>query len=327
MKQFMGFLVLVLLVAGCSNASDDAAEVPASAEAPINTEVFTVLNETAFRQLLPADAEITKLAGDMQFVEGPVWIDADGGYLVFSDVRADELKRWDSSGGLQTFRAPSGMTNGNTVDLQGRLVSAQHDGRVTRTAEDGTVVTLVDAHLDHSLSSPNDVVVKSDGTIWFTDPPFGLGDREQETPGNYVYRLDPESSDLTAVVTDIERPNGLCFSPDEATLYVADTERERRHIRSFTVAADGSLTSDGVFAGIDEGWPDGIRCDEMGNVWSSSGDGLQIFSPSGELVARILLPESARNLAFGGSDGTTVYVTAGASLYMVPSLVHDAKGR
>lgn len=327
MKQLACILMLVLLAVSCSNASDDAAEVSASPEAPINTEVFTVLDEIAFRQLLPADAEITKLAGDMQFVEGPVLIGADGGYLVFSDVRANELKRWDPNGGLQTFRAPSGMTNGNTLDLQGRLVSAQHDGRVTRTEEDGTVVTLVDKYLDRSLSSPNDLVVKSDGTIWFTDPPFGLEDREQETPGNYVYRLDPESSELTAVVTDIERPNGLCFSPDEATLYVADTERERRHIRSFTVAADGSLTSDGVFATIDERWPDGIRCDEMGNVWSSSGDGVQIFSPSGELAVRILLPESARNLAFGGSDGTTVYVTAGASLYMVPSLVHDAKGR
>ena len=327
MKNTACVLILALVAVTCANTSEEAAEAPVAPLTPINTEAFTVVDETAFRQLLPADAETTKLAGDMQFVEGPVWIDDNGGYLVFSDVRANELKRWDSTNGLQTSRAPSGMTNGNTLDLEGRLVSAQHDGRLTRTEEDGTVVTLVEEHEGNQLSSPNDVVVRSDGTVWFTDPPFGLGDREQETPGHYVYRFDPETADLTAVATDIERPNGLCFSPDEATLYVADTERERRHIRSFTVAADGSVTSDGVFAEIDEGWPDGMRCDELGNVWSSAGDGLQIFSPSGDLVARVLLPESARNLAFGGPDGTTVYVTAGTSLYMVPSLVGDANGR
>ena len=172
-------------------------------------------------------------------------------------------------------------------------------------------------------------MVKSDGTLWFTDPDYGLsvGGREQATPGNYVYRLDDTSSDLTAVVTDMVRPNGLCFSPDEATLYVADADQSMRHIRSFTVAGDGTLSGGDVFASIEPGTPDGIRCDELGNVWSSSGDSTQIFSPSGSLIARILLPESAANLAFGGPDGTTVYFTARTSLYSVPSLVHDATGR
>ena len=253
MKHSACLLMLALFAVDYSNTSGEAAEAPVSLQAPINTEVFTVLNEAAFRQLLPADAEVTKLAGDMQFIEGPVWIDEASGYLVFSDIPANELKRWDPNNSVQTFRAPSGMANGNTLDLQGRLVSAQHDGRVTRTEKDGTVGTLVEEYMGNRLSSPNDVVVKSDGTIWFTDPTYGLGDREQETPGNYVYRLDPETSNLIAVVTDTVRPNGLCFSPDETTLYIADSGQETRHIRSFTVSAEGTLSGGEVFAALDEG--------------------------------------------------------------------------
>jgi gluconolactonase len=175
----------------------------------------------------------------------------------------------------------------------------------------------------NALSSPNDVVVKSDGTLWFTDPPYGLDDRAQETTGNYVYRFDPATSTATAVVTDMDRPNGLCFSPDERTLYVADSGAETRHIREFTV--DGAALSGGnVLVTLDQGAPDGIRCDERGNIWSSSGDGAQVFSPAGNLIVRILLPESAANLAFGGADGKTVFFTARTSLYSVPSLVGDA---
>jgi gluconolactonase len=327
MKYTLLPLTLALLAVGCSNAGEEAVEPPAEAVVPVNTDVFTVADEASFRRLLPADATVTKLAGDLQFVEGPVWIDDEGGYLVFSDIPANELKRWDAVNGVQTFRAPSGSANGNTLDLQGRLVTAQHDGRITRTGADGTIETVVDAHQGNRLSSPNDVVVGSDGSLWFTDPPYGLGDRAQETPGNYVYRLDPDGTTLTAVVTDTDRPNGLCFAPDESVLYVADSGMQTRHIRAFTVNLDATLSGGEVFATLDQGAPDGIRCDEMGNVWSSSGDGAQIFAPAGELIARILLPESAANLAFGGPDGTTVYFTARTSLYAIPTLVHDARWR
>jgi gluconolactonase len=316
MKQLLCLLGLAALMSACGS------------EAPINQAAFTVVDEAAFRQILPADAEIIKLAGDLMFVEGPVWIGADGGYLVFSDIPANELKRWDARGGVQTFRAPSGSANGNTLDLQGRLVTAQHDGRITRTEADGSVRMLIDEVDGNKLSSPNDVVVRSDGTVWFTDPPYGLGDNTQETPGNYLYRFDPASGDAAAVVTDTDRPNGLCFSPDERTLYVADSGMQTRHIRAFSVNADGrSLSGGQIFASLDRGAPDGIRCDEMGNVWSSSGEGAQVFSPDGRLIARILLPESAANLAFGGADGKTVYFTARTSLYSVPALVGDAHAR
>ncbi len=318
--------VLAALMAACGPATEQPAE--SSASAPINTEAFTVVNEAAFRQLLPPDGVINRLAGDFAFIEGPVWIDEDGGYLVFSDIPANELKRWDPMNGAQTFRAPSGNANGNTLDLQGNLLTAQHEGRVTRTETNGPVSTIVQSVDGNALNSPNDLVVRSDGTIWFTDPPYGLGDREQEVPGNYVYRFDPGTSTAAAVITDMDRPNGLCFSPDERTLYVADSGMETRHIRSFMVSADGTSVSGGeIFAELDAGFPDGIRCDELGNVWSSSGDGAQIFSPGGELIARILLPEGAANLAFGGSDGRTVFFTARTSLYSVEALVRDAHRR
>ena len=285
-----------------------------------------IADQSAAEKLLPKGATVEKLAGGLQFVEGPIWINDQGGYLVFSDIPANELKRWDRTNGVRTFRAPSGSANGNTLDREGRLLSAEHGGRISRTEKNGTVATVVDAFEGAKLSSPNDVVVKSDGTIWFTDPTYGMGGRKQETKGNYVYRLDPGSSRVTAVVRDAVMPNGLCFSNDERTLYVADSGKPR-HIRAFAVDANGGLDQGRVFAAIDKGGPDGIKCDEFGNVWSSTGDGVQVFSAAGKLVARILLPESAANLAFGGAQGRTLFMTARTSLYAIETLVRDGTRR
>jgi len=285
---------------------------------------FQAVDQAAFQKIVPKGARVQKLAGGLRFVEGPVWVNAPGGgYLVFSDLQANELKRWDPAGGLTTFRAPSGSSNGNTLDRQGRLVTAEHAGRVSRTEKDGAVITVVDSFDGMKLSSPNDVVVKSDGTIWFTDPDYGLAGRKKETPGNYVYRYSELDKKVSPVVTDMPNPNGLCFSPDESILYVANSGKPPQ-IRAYPVNAGASASQGRVFATIDKGIPDGIRCDELGNVWSSSGDGVQVFSSAGQLIARILLPESAANLAFGGPTGRTVYMTARTSLYAVDTMVRGA---
>jgi gluconolactonase len=325
--HLVGLLILVPACSADGDGARDAAQTPESPEIAYESTRFDVVDEAALRQLVAPDAEVTRLASDMMFVEGPVWRADDGGHLIFSDIPANELKRWDPAGGVRTFRAPSGPANGNTLDREGRLVSAQHDGRVTRTEADGTVVTLVEEYMGNRLSSPNDVVVRSDGTIWFTDPTYGLDGRERETPGNYVYRLDPTTGNLTPVVTDAEQPNGLCFSPDESTLYLADSGLGTRHIRAFQVGGDDSLTGGAVLTSIDRGAPDGIRCDERGNVWSSAGDGVRIYSPAGERIGTILVPESPANLEFGGPDGRTIYITARTSLYSVPVLVGDGTRR
>ena len=288
---------------------------------------FDAVDQAAFQKLIPKGAKVQKVAGDQKFVEGPVWVDAPGGgYLVFSDIPANELKRWDAAGGVRTFRAPSGSSNGNTLDREGRLVTAEHAGRISRTEKDGTVVTVVDSFEGKKLSSPNDVVVRSDGTIWLTDPDYGLAGRKKETPGNYVYRYDPVKKTMTAIVTDMPNPNGLCLSPDESILYVANSGKPPT-IRAYAVGGATGSSQGKVFATIDKGIPDGIRCDEQGNVWSSSGDGVQIFSPSGSLIGRILLPESAANLAFGGPTGRTVYMTARTSIYAVETSVRGATKR
>lgn len=284
---------------------------------------FEVKDDAQFKKMFPSGAKVERLATDMQFVEGPQWM--PGGFLVFSDIPANELKRWDPKGGLQTFRKPSQQANGNTLDREGRLLSAEHAGRrVSRTEKDGTQVTVVDSFEGKKFSSPNDVVVKSDGTIWFTDPDYGLAGRPKETPGNYVYRFDPATKSLTPIAKDFDKPNGLCFSPDERKLYVADSGKPR-HIRAFNVARDGAVTGGDVFAAIDKGGPDGIRCDTAGRVWSSSGDGAQVFDASGKLLVRILLPEAAANLAFGGPNGRTLYLTARKSLYAVETKVTQAR--
>jgi len=295
------------------------------AAAPVVAADFDVKDEAAFRKLFPAGAKVEQLATGMQFVEGPVWLPSKGGMLVFSDIPANQLKKWDRQGGLGVFREPSNNINGNTLDGEGRLVSAEHGGRrVSRTDKDGSVKSLVDSFEGKKLSSPNDVVVKGDGTIWFTDPDYGLAGRPKETAGNYVYRFEPKSGTLSAVVKDFDKPNGLCFSPDEKKLYVADSGKPR-HIRVFPVNGDGTVGAGAVFAAIDKGGPDGIRCDEGGRVWSSSGDGAQVFGEDGKLIVRILLPESAANLAFGGAQGKTLFLTARKSLYAVETLVRDGK--
>lgn len=278
---------------------------------------FDIVNKAAFDTIFTADAKVERLATNMKFIEGPAWMTGEGGFLVFSDIPANELKHWDAKKGVTTFRQPSNNANGNTVDLEGRLVTAEHGShRISRTEKNGDVVALIETHDGKKLNSPNDVVVKSDGTIWFTDPDYGLSGRTKEQPGNYVYRLDPRSKSLMPVIKDFDKPNGLCFSPDESKLYVADSGKPR-HIRVFNVDRNGSVSGGEVFVLIDKGGPDGIRCDIAGRIWSSSGDGAQIFSPDGKLLVRILLPESAANLTFGGPNGQRVFLTARTSLYAV----------
>lgn len=286
---------------------------------------FDIRDEAEFKKIVSADAKVEKLAGDMGFVEGPVWNPANGGYLVFSDIPNNELKKWTKDGGLTTFRKPSQNANGNTLDLQGRLTTAEHSGRrISVTEKDGAVRSVVDAFEGKKFNSPNDAVVKSDGTYWFTDPDYGLGKNPKEQAGNYVYRFDPKGKSVTAVVKDFDKPNGLCFSPNEKKLYVADSGKPR-HIRVFEVQRDGTLDSGKVFCTIDKGGPDGIRCDNAGRIWSSAGDGVHVFAPDGKLIGKILVPESPANLCFGGADGKTLYITARKSLYGIPTLVTGAK--
>ncbi|MGC8744428.1 MAG: SMP-30/gluconolactonase/LRE family protein [Verrucomicrobiia bacterium] len=286
---------------------------------------FLIKNDEVFKKLISADAKLEKLAGGLRFTEGPVWVSAGGdGYLIFSDIPANQLKKWSKIGGLVTFREPSNNANGNTVDREGRLVTAEHSGRrISMTERDGTVKTVVDLYRGKKLNSPNDVVVKSDGTIWFTDPPYGIKPEEKEQDGNYVFCYDPRKKELRVVAADFDRPNGLCFSPDEKLLYIADSGKPR-HIRVFDVEADNILKNGRVFCRIDVGGPDGIRCDSLGNIWSSAGDGVHIFSTNGELVGKILVPETPANLCFGGEDGKTLFITARASLYCIKTLVKSA---
>lgn len=279
----------------------------------------------AFHRLVAADAKVEKLGTGMKFLEGPCWMKSDGGWLVFSDIPANELKKWTAAGGVTTWRTPSNHANGNLLDQQGRLISCEHSARrVTRTNADGTIEVLVDAFDGKKLNSPNDVAVKSDGTIWFTDPPYGIPkDQKQEQAAQNVFRLDPQTRTITVVAADFDRPNGLCFSPDEKLLYIADSGKPK-HIRVFSVKDDGTLGDGKVFATLDKGAPDGIRCDVQGNVWSSAGDGARAYAPDGTWLGTVLTPESAANLCFGGADGKTLFITARTSLYAVTTLTTQA---
>jgi gluconolactonase len=230
---------------------------------------------------------------------------------------------------MMTFREDSRNTNGNTRDRENRLISCEHSARrVTRTEEDGTITVLADRFDGKRFNSPNDAVVKSDdGSIWFTDPTYGTPKgAAKEVDGRYVYRIDPQTKRVTKVAHGFDQPNGLALSPDEKKLYVADSGKPR-NIRAFDVNDDGTLSGGGVLCVIDNGAPDGIRCDERGNIWSSAGDGVHVFAPDGKRLGKIPVPETPANLCFGGADGKTLFITARTSLYSIETNVRGAGGK
>lgn len=283
--------------------------------------------DPVFNSYVMFNAPVKQLATGFDWVEGPVWF-GDAGCLLFSDIPNNRIMRWTPGTGITTYRQPSNYANGHTRDREGRLISCEHGGRrVTRTELDGAITVIADAYQGKPLNSPNDVVVKSDGTIWFTDPHYGImtnyeGHKaEQELPC-YVYRVDPSTGAITAVATDFACPNGLAFSPDESKLYIADTGKifdpaAETHIRVFDVAADGGLTGGAVFHKVSPGLADGFRLDTDGNIWTSAADGVHCINPSGALLGKILTPELVSNVCFGGRAKHQLFITATTSVYSV----------
>ena len=286
----------------------------------------TVSHDPRFDALVLFNAELEQLADGLRWCEGPVWF-ADHRCLLFNDIPNDRTLRWSEAGGVSVFRQGADFANGQYRDLQGRLISCHHRSRsLSRLEIDGRVTTLVSQADGQRLNSPNDVVVKSDGSLWFTDPLYGIatdyeGGRQASEQPAAVYRLDPASGELQRVVSDVAGPNGLAFSPDERRLYLAYTgavgdPAPDRHIRVFEVAADGrSLSGGGLFHRIDPGWADGIRVDEHGNVWSSAGDGVHCLAPDGTLLGRVLVPSRVANLCFGGPYRNRLFLCAGSAVY------------
>lgn len=276
-----------------------------------------------FKSLILFNAAVETLYTGTRWGEGPVWI-GDAHCLVWSDIPNNRMLRWIDGAGVSVFRSPSNFANGNTRDRQGRLVTCEHlTRRVTRTEHDGRITVVADSYAGKKLNSPNDVVVKSDGTIWFTDPSYGIqsdyeGERaETEQDGCFVFCFDPRTGALQIAAADFTRPNGLAFSPDESLLYVSDTAEDAHHIRALRVREDNRLGNDKVFAVVSPGAPDGFRLDEHGNVWTSAGDGVHCLSPGGELLGKIRLPEIISNVVFGGLKKNRLFATGANSLFSV----------
>ncbi|MEH2297654.1 MAG: SMP-30/gluconolactonase/LRE family protein [Nostoc sp.] len=280
------------------------------------------------RAIIPPDASLQKLANGAVHSESPLYFHEDDS-VVWSDAHGNRLLRWSATENVSVLRDPSDYQSGNYRDLEGRLVACSSGLRaIIRRENDGEWKVLVDRYQNKRLNSPNDLVVKSDGTIWFTDPPYGITEPnqgyggEQEQPGSYVYRFDPATGEISPIVTDMVRPNGLAFSPDESLLYVSDTAAFNipggpHHIRVYEVVDDRHVKNGRVFCVIDPGQPDGFRVDEHGNVFTSSQDSVQIYAPDGTQLGKILVPETSTNLTFGGKEGDCLFITAGHSLYAI----------
>lgn len=287
-----------------------------------------------FARLVNGTAKVERLYTGCRWAEGPAWF-AAGRYVVWSDIPNNRMMRWDETdGSVSVFREPAGNTNGNTVDRRGRLVSCEHGGRrISRTEYDGRVITIADRWKGKRFNSPNDVVVRSDGTIWFTDPTYGIdsdyeGDKaESEIGASYVYRVDPVTGTIDAVVTDMVKPNGLAFSPDETKLYVVDTGRSHgpenpANMRVYDVSAEGKVSGGTVFADCTAGFFDGFRFDADGRIWTSAADGIHCYDPDGTLIGKVLIPEVVSNCVFGGAKLNRLFVTGTTSLYSVYLLVN-----
>lgn len=287
---------------------------------------FKVL-EPRFNSCFVGHARVERLWTGARWSEGPAWF-AAGRYLLWSDIPNNRMLRWDETdGSVSVFRQPSNNSNGNTTDLEGRLVTCEHlTRRVTRTEHDGTISVIADRFDGKRLNSPNDVVVKSDGSIWFSDPTYGIshdyeGDYgDEEIGGSHVYRVDPDTGTVSQMTADMEKPNGLAFSPDERLLYVADTGASHRpdgprHIRKFYV--DAQLSGGDVFATCTAGYFDGLRIDTNGRLWTSAADGVHCYDPDGTLLGKILIPELVANLTFGGPKRNRLLICGTTSLYSV----------
>ena len=286
---------------------------------------FEVL-DPRFNECLIGHARVERLWTGARWAEGPAWF-AAGRYLVFSDIPNNRMVRFDETdGSVSTFRHPSNNSNGNTVDREARLVTCEHLARrVTRTEHDGSITVIADAYQGKRLNSPNDVVVKSDGSIWFTDPTYGImidyegGRAEAEQDGCFVYRVDP-SGEIRVVADDYVKPNGLAFSPDESRLYIADTGASHdpdgpAHIRVHEVKGDGTLGEGPVLAESTAGLFDGFRVDRDGRIWTSAADGVHCLTPDGALIGKILIPEFVSNVCFGGAKLNRLFICGTTSLY------------
>ena len=272
--------------------------------------------------LIDAEAAVEQIATGCEFTEGPLW-HATEQFLLFSDIPANKMRKWDADAGMTVFREPSGKSNGLTYDKGGHLIACEHaNRRVSRTTADGQVLTIASHYQGKRLNSPNDVVVKSDGSIYFTDPPYGLSaaygvESEKELDFQGVYRLSPNGDTLMLLIDDFDRPNGICFSPDESILYINDTER--MHVRAFDVQSDGTIANGRVFGEEegDTGKPDGMKADIHGNVYLTGPDGIWVFAPDGTHLGIILVPERSANLAWGGEGWKSLFITASTSVYRV----------
>jgi gluconolactonase len=292
------------------------------------TSSFEVI-DARFRKLALPYIHVEKLYTGCRWAEGPAWF-AAGRYLVWSDIPNDRMLRWDETdGSVSVFRQPAMNSNGNTVDLQGRLVSCEHRGRcVSRTEHDGTRTVVAAQIGGKRFNSPNDVVVKSDGGIWFTDPSYGIdSDYEGDAAPNEigaqrVYRVDAATGAVSVVASDFVQPNGLAFSPDESLLYIVDTGATHQvdgphHVRRFQVGTNGTLAGGEVFATCPVGLYDGLRVDVHGNLWLSAGDGVHCHAADGSLLGRIRIPETVSNLCFGGAKRNRLFICGTSSLYSV----------
>jgi gluconolactonase len=290
--------------------------------------------DARFAKYKVINAGVERLYTGARWAEGPVWF-GDGRYLLFSDIPNNRMLRWlEDTGEISVFRNPSNYSNGNYRDRQGRLLTCEHDSRrVSRTELDGTVTVLMDQFQGKKLNAPNDLTVHSDGAIWFTDPGYGIMNNYEghkapfELPAN-VYRLDPNTREATVVISDLDKPNGICFSPDEKKLYVVDTGTPKREgdphpIRVYDVENGVRLKNGRLFADMSPGMSDGIRCDVDGNVWSAAGwggegyNGVHIFAPNGKLIGKIHLPETCANVCFGGAKKNRLFIAASQSLYSI----------
>lgn len=289
---------------------------------------FEVL-DAAFRQYTLPIVWLERLYTGCRWSEGPVYF-GDLRCVVWSDLPNDRMLKWDEeTGRVSVFRAPSNHSNGNTRDRQGRLLTCEHRGRrVTRTEPDGSITVIADEFEGKRLNSPNDVVVKSDGTIWFTDPTYGIsaeyegGKHESEIGRCNVYCVDLQGGKIRVVVDDFSRPNGLAFSPDESILYIADSgfwpdPTKPHHIRAFDVDTSNTLRERGILAEVSPGIPDGFRVDVEGNIWTSAGDGVHCISSEGKLLGKVCVPEKVANVCFGGPKRNRLFIAGFTSLYAI----------